>query len=197
MDHSQEILKLAKQNNGIITTAMIVEAKIPRGSLKYLADKGCIERTARGVYALPDAWEDEFINLQNRYKSGVFALETALFLCDLTDRTPLEYRMFFPATYNLTSPKNAGIICSNAKEPFYSMGVQELTTPGGNMVKAYSAEKTLCDILRSRNHIDMQIISDAYKQYVTRKDKNIPLLSEYANVLRVEKRLRAYLEVLL
>lgn len=33
--------------------------------------------------------------------------------------------------------------------------------------------------------------------YATRADKNIPLLSEYAKTLQVEKKLRAYLEVLL
>lgn len=87
MDHSREILNLAKQNNGIVTTAMVVSAGIPRGSLKYLADKGSLEWASRGVYILPEVWDDEFINLQSRYKCGIFALETALFLSNLTDRT--------------------------------------------------------------------------------------------------------------
>ena len=43
----------------------------------------------------------------------------------------------------------------------------------------------------------IQIISDAYKKYVLRRDRNIPLLSEYALKLHVEEKLRAYLEVLL
>lgn len=197
MNHSQEILNLAKRNNGIVTTAMVVEAGIPRGSLKYLADKGSIERTARGVYTLPKAREDEFVNLQSRYKSGIFALETSLFLCGLTERTPEKFYMVFPGTYNLTNPKKAGVICGNAKEPFYEMGVEEFTTPGGNRVRAYNAEKTLCDILRPVNHVDIQIIAVAYKQYTARKNKNISLLCEYAHALRTERRLRAYLEVLL
>ena len=71
MNHSQEILNLAKQNNGIISTTMVVAAGFPRGSLKYLADNGRLESAARGVYALPDVWEDEFVNLQSRY-TGAF-----------------------------------------------------------------------------------------------------------------------------
>jgi hypothetical protein len=70
-------------------------------------------------------------------------------------------------------------------------------TPGGNIVKAYNAERTLCDILRPRNHVDVQIVTDAFKRYTGRKEKNIPLLSEYARMLKVEYRLRSYLEVLL
>lgn len=197
MNHSNEILNLAKQNNGIVTTAMVVSAGIPRGSLKYLTDKGGLEWASRGVYTLPEVWDDEFINLQSRYKRGIFALETALFLCNLSDRTPGRFRMVFPGTYNLTSPKNFGIICSSSKEPFYSMGVEEIPTPSGNNVRVYGVERTLCDILRPRNLVDVQIITNAYKQYTARKEKNIPLLSEYAHALKVEKRVRSYLEVLL
>ena len=77
------IMDLAKQNNGIVTTAMVVAAGFPRGSLKYLADNGNLEKASRGVYTLPEVWDDEFVNLQSRYKRGVFSLDTALFLCDL------------------------------------------------------------------------------------------------------------------
>lgn len=197
MSDSQEILNLAKQNNGIVTTAMVVEAGFLRGSLKYLVDTGKLERASRGVYTLPEVWEDEFVNLQSKYKRGIFSLGTALFLCDLTDRTPGKFHMTFPGTYNLSGPKSAGILCSGSKEPFYSLGIEKLSTPGGNTVKAYGAERTLCDVLRPRNHVDLQIITDAFRQYTTRKEKNIPLLSEYAKTLRVENRVRSYLEVLL
>ena len=90
-----------------------------------------------------------------------------------------------------------GILCSCKKEPYYSLGIALVDTPAGNTVRAYNAEKTLCEILKPISHTDIQIITDAFKRYAGRKDKNIPLLSEYAHQLRVEKRLRPYLEVLL
>ena len=43
--------------------------------------------------------------LQNRFKKGIYSHETALFLWDLTDRTPNRYCMTFPENYNLTNPK--------------------------------------------------------------------------------------------
>ena len=64
-------------------------------------------------------------------------------------------------------------------------------------MKAYSAERTLCDILKTRNHVDVQVVVEAFKRYVLRKDKNIHLLSNYAGALHVEEKLRPYLEVLL
>ena len=197
MNDSQRILDLVRQNNGVITTAMIVEEGFSRGSLKYLADTGKLERVSRGVYTLPEAWEDEFVNIQSRYKRGVFSLETALFVCDLTDRTPAKFYMTFPSTYNLTNPKRDGIVCKGMREPLYSLGITELITPGGNKVKSYCAERTLCDILKPRNRTDVQVVTDALKRYAFQKEKNIPLLSEYAKAVHVEDKLRSYLEVLL
>ena len=36
----EQFMELAKQNNGIVTAAMVAEHGISRGSLKYLADTG-------------------------------------------------------------------------------------------------------------------------------------------------------------
>ena len=72
-----------------------------------------------------------------------------------------------------------------------------MTTPVGNTVRAYSAERTLCDILRPHSCVDIQVVTEAFRHFITRTDKNIPVLSEYAKILKVETRLRSYLEVLL
>lgn len=197
MNHSKEILNLARQNHGIITSSMVDDAGFSRGSLKYLADRGRLERVSRGVYTLPEVFENEFVNLQSRYKRGIFSLETALFLHDLTDRTSNHFYMTFPGNYNLSGPKRNGVLCNSCREPYYSLGIEEVTTPGGNQVLAYSAERTLCDILKPRNHVSIEIITDAFKQYVRRKERNIPLLSKYSEILGTEEKVRSYLEVLL
>lgn len=197
MGATEEIIKMAEGNNGIVTTAMVVDAGFSRGNIKYLEDKGLIEKSARGVYILPEVWDDEMFNLQNRFKRGIYSHETALFLWDLTDRTPNAYSMTFPTNYNLTRPKEENVRCTQCKDVFYDLGIVETNTPGGNEVKVYSIERTLCDILRPQSDVDIQVVTEAFKRYAKRKDKNIPVLSEYAKQLKVEKRLRAYLEVLL
>ena len=197
MNHTQQILDLAKKNNGVLTASMVVDAGLSRGSLKYLSDLGRLEKTARGIYILPGAWEDEFVSLQERFKRGIYCLETALFLWNLTDRTPGKFRMTFPGTYNLSKPKAEGILCSGAKEPYYSLGITMTQTPAGNTVAVYDAERTLCDVLRSRNRVDVGLVTDAFKRYAAQREKNIPLLSQYAKTLKVEQKLRFYLDILL
>jgi hypothetical protein len=64
-------------------------------------------------------------------------------------------------------------------------------------VNIYGVERTLCDIFRGHSNTDIQIVSESYKRYAKITNKNIPKLSEYAKIFRVEKRLRTYLEVLI
>ena len=101
------------------------------------------------------------------------------------------------ANYNLTKPKKENIRYVQCKKALYDFGIAEVITPGGNIVRAYSIERTLCDILRPHSRMDIQIVTEAFKRYAARLNKNIPALSEYAKILKVQTRLRSYLEVLL
>lgn len=197
MGATEAIISMAKENHGTVTTAMVAAAGFSRGNIKYLVDKGMIEKSARGVYILPEVWDDEIFNLQNRFKRGIYSHETALFLWDFTDRTPNRYYMTFPANYNLTKPKEENIRCVQCKKALFDFGIAEVTTPGGNTVRVYNIERTLCDILRPHSRVDIQIVTEAFKRYAARIDKNIPALSDYAKILKVETKLRSYLEVLL
>jgi glycogen debranching enzyme len=58
-------------------------------------------KAARGVYVLPEVWEDELFILQYTYRKGIFSHETALWLLDFSDRTPQKYTMTFPVGYHV------------------------------------------------------------------------------------------------
>lgn len=193
----EEIKYLLDKNNGLLTTKEAEDYGIYRGSIKYLSDKGELEKVSRGVYVLPGIFEDEFFIIQNRYKKGIFSLETALYLHDLTDKTPNNFNLTFPKGYNLTNPKSQGLNCKGIKKELYELGVTEVQTPGGCKVRAYNKERTLIDIIRPVNKVDVQIVSHAYRTYMNSKEKNIPLLSSYAEKLGVKDKLKSYLEVLL
>lgn len=194
---SKALLKLAQQHGGTLTTKMVTEQGLLRGSLKHLETRGHLLKVSRGVYTLPEAFDDELLAQQSRYSRGIYALGTALYLANLTDRTPQRYHMVFPESYNLSSPKREGIPCSTQVEKLYLAGTVFLKSPYGNDVRAYCPERTLCDILRNRNHIDIQVIAEAFKRYMRLPTRNIPQLSEYAQLLRVEHKVQSYLEVLL
>ena len=197
MRSTEKILELAKKNNGTITSSQITQAGISREYLRRLLKNDLLERVERGVYILPDRFEDEMFNLQARYKKGIFSHETALFLLDLSDRTPIKFSMTFPLNYNTTSLRSENMTCYRVKTEFHQIGIITIQSPNGNPIKTYNPERTLCDILKGRSHTDIQVVTDAFKRYARWKKKDIPLLSEYSKLFRVEKKVRSYLEVLL
>ena len=197
MSETEKIMQLAQENNGTVTSEMVTKAGLSRGILKYLCDQGRLERSGRGVYILPEIWDDEMFILQTRYKRGIFSHDTALYLWGLTDRTPNRYCMTFPATYNTSGAKKDNIRISQCVESLYELGVTEIQTPAQNTVRVYNRERTLCDLLRKGCQTDIQLVTQAFKEYAKLPDKNIPLLSEYSKRLRVSDKVRSYLEVLL
>jgi len=64
-------------------------------------------------------------------------------------------------------------------------------------VRCYDAERTICDLLRSRNRMDEETVISAIKKYVVYKDKDLNRLATYAEKFRVSKILKQYMEVLL
>ena len=63
-------------------------------------------------------------------------------------------------------------------------------------IKIYDLERTIIDILRDRNKTDLQIFNTAINEYMKRIDKNLILLSEYAEKFKIGKILSQYMEVL-
>ena len=61
----------------------------------------------------------------------------------------------------------------------------------------YDLERTICDLIRSRNSIEIQEFNSVLKSYVSGKDKDLNRLMEYAKLFRVDKVIRKYMEVLL
>jgi len=197
MTYVEQILDIAKQFNGMITATQVTEAEIPRRCLTECVNKELLYKASRGVYVLPDIWEDEMFILQYKYPKGVFSYETALYLHGLTDRTPLSYTMTFPKGYNITAAKTNSVAAKIVNVENYMLGLIEMQSPCKNKIKVYDAERTLCDIVKGNNACDIQIVNSAMKNYVKLKDKNINKLFEYATQLKVKSQIAHYMEVLL
>jgi predicted transcriptional regulator of viral defense system len=196
MSADRKISSLLNENNGLIRTADAVNAGISRSTLSQLAKGGKIERIAHGQYIQADDLPDELYLLQQRSKKIVFSHETALFLLDMAERTPIQHALTIPSDSKLSPSLSEGIKIYYVKPELHDMGVCFVPSKMGNEVMVYNAERTICDILRSRNRIDSQTVAAAMKSYAARKGQYWSLLSKYAETFRITKLLRQYLEVL-
>jgi len=192
-----ELQSLLKQNGGIVTTAQANEVGVSNERLRLLVHSGDLERVTTGIYVLPDEFADNMFIVQLRRPKIIYSHETALFLHELTDRDPINYMVTVPTGYNPTRLREDGFTVFTIKRELHEIGVAKLTTMFGNSVTVYDMERTICDCLRSRNNLDIAVVTDALKRYAKRKDKNLNKLMQMAETFKVTKLLRGYMEVLL
>jgi predicted transcriptional regulator of viral defense system len=196
MDTLLSVEKLLDLHNGVLRTSDAVHAGLSRMTLSLLVKNGKLERIAHGQYIRPDDMPDELFMLQQRSKKIIYSHETALFLHDMAERTPLSHSLTIPSSSKLSTTLSGGCKVYYVKPDLFSMGQCTVVSKMGHEVRAYDAERTICDILRSRNRIDSQVFAAAMKSYIARKNQNWKSLREYAEALRVTKLLRQYMEVL-
>ena len=197
MSEQMLISEFLRNAGDIITSKQVTEAGFHRSILSKLVESHALGKVMRGVYMKPSAWEDEMYLLQHRFSKGVFSHETALYLHGLTDRTPARFIMTFPWGYNALSLKDENITVKRALKELYELGITEIASPAGSIIRIYDVERTLCDIVRRNNACDIQIVNYAMKRYTESKSKDIQKLMFYAGKLRVKPKILTYMEILL
>lgn len=190
--------QIMKDRQGLLLTADLANAGIPRTYLSILEQNGEVERVTRGVYRSKDTFfDDEFFSFQSQHRSAIFSHETALFFHDLTDRTPLTYSVTVPSGYHSQALNSSGQKVFYVRRELIHLGVTARRTPHGNEVMSTDLERTICDIVRSRNQIDVQIRNEALKRYAKRRERNLDRLLQYAQPFGIQQIVREYLEILL
>ena len=185
MSQFQQLDQLMERQDGMLRTGQALAAGISKPVFYQFVQSRGLEQAAHGIYLSKDAWVDAMYLLHLR------------FFHDLTDREPLAYSVTVKTGYNPTRLKDEGVQVFTIKAELHEVGLTTAQTPFGHDVPVYDMERTICDVLRSRSHIEMQTFQDALKAYARRKDKDLRTLVRYAKLFRVEKILRQYLEVLL
>lgn len=197
MTNAEKIIKIANENNGYVTTKQVKKAKINTIELTRLVEQGKLDRIARGYYAITNSFCDDYFKYQLKSKKCVFSHSTALYFYDLSDRTPLYFDMTVPVGYNGSLSKNKNVVLHYVKKEFLELGLTTIESPFGMKLRVYDKERTICDIVKYRNHMDKEIFTKALKRYAQRKDKDLLKLMKYAKKLNIDKKVLEYMEVLL
>ncbi|MBR5277768.1 MAG: hypothetical protein IKU23_00720 [Clostridia bacterium] len=197
MDTISKLQNIAKNNGGIITTSKAIEAGISRATLWRLKTENKIQHIANGQYIFEDDIQDELLSIGLRSDKIIFSHETALYLHGISDRTPFEHTFTIPSGNVPPTATKSECKMYYIKPELHHLGRTLLKTPFGNEVNCYDLERTVCDIIRSRNKVGTETFLAALKAYAARPDKDLNRLYSYAKQLRVSGVLRKYLEVLL
>lgn len=196
MDNRAVLERLIEEKNGYLLTSEAVENGVSKPFLAKYVKENEMEKVARGVYISNDVWPDELYIMQVRNSAVIFSGETALFLHGLIDREYSEICVTVPTGYNASHLKNGKEQVRYASKETYDLGVCEVASSSGNMVKVYDKERSICNLIMDRNKTEVQNFQTAIKEYMSSKDKQLSRLIAYAEKLGIRDEVMKYVEVL-
>ncbi len=79
-------------------------------------------------------------------------------------------------------------------ESLLNIGVEKTTIDGFN-INLYDVERCVCDAVKFRNKIGMDVCSEIINNYLERPERNLTRLMDYARQLRVGRIIEQYLQV--
>ena len=179
---SVNIKDLFYRNNGFLRTKDFT-SRSHWYHLKGLINSGEAVKLKRGLYRLQqDCDIEQNQEIAQIVPSGVFCLFTAWQHYQLSTNNPFEYHVAKNRNDKIVLPAYPPVRLYRWCENFYMLGVVDI-----EQIKIYDLEKSVCDAVRFRNKVGLDIAIEVVKNYVRRKDRNFSKLAQYAQILRIEK----------
>lgn len=197
MNCENRIITYMKKNSDTITIEEVNKLGIPRATLSRLINKNLIERVKPGLYVLKDSWGDEYFNLIYRSNGAIYSHLTSLYLNGLCERVPLEYDITVKRNYSGNLQRNKKVRLCYVKKDVYELGLIEIKSPQGRMIRCYDVERCLCDLIKYKNKIYFEYLKYAFVEYYRVQKNDTKKLYEYAKKLNVYEEIKEFMEAFL
>ena len=197
MNKIKALEKLADSRKGYLLTSEVLKSGISKPTLAKFVQNKKMERVGHGIFVSEDTWYDELYILGIQNSRIIYSHETALQLHGLMEHESNTVNVTVPTGYNATHLRKRGLNVHQAKAELYEMGLSYKETNYGNMVQLYDKERTICDIIKNKENMDIQIFQHVLKEYMQSQGKNLHQLMFYARKMKLESVVRNYTEVML
>jgi predicted transcriptional regulator of viral defense system len=134
------------------------------------------------------------IDIEKIVPNGVLCLYSAWAYYELSVQIPQSFNIAIEKSRKVLLPDYPLISLYYWKREYQELGVTKQKI-GGYIIKIYDLEKSVCDAVRYRTKIGIDVTSEILKNYLKRKDRNLSRLIGYAKQMRIEKTLKTYLEI--
>ena len=175
-----------------------LRAGIHRDTLRKMLARGDIERVGRGLYqlvgSLPLPHPDLAI-IATKVPDGVVCLVSALAFHELTTQVPHEVCLAIQRNAEPPRVDYPPVRVFRFSGRAFTEGIESHKL-GSVTVRVYSREKTLADCFKYRNKIGLDTCLEALRMYKQQRRLNLEGLMKYAEICRVARVMRPYMEVI-
>jgi len=187
-------------HGGMLRTSKAIRLGVHPRTLYALRDSGEIESVGRGLYRLstsPPLTSPDLVPVAMRIPRAVVCLISALAHHSLTTQVPHAVDIALPSHAQIPKIDGIPLRVFWYSEPSFSAGI-DVTAIDDVPVRIYSPEKTVADCFKYRNKIGLDVAIEALRAWRDRKPKaDFQSLSRFAQINRVQRVMRPYLEAIL
>lgn len=158
------------------------------------AKRGDLIQIRRGIYATSEQLSGNMIDIDAIVKNGILCLWSAWNIHRLTTSMPQAFHIAVRRGRKVTIPAYPQIEIHHYTDKVLNVGVMKMSIDGYS-VNIYDAERCVCDAVKFRNKIGVDVCFEILGNYLDRPGRNISKLMDYAKLLRVYAILENYLEV--
>jgi len=183
------------ENNGYISSAKEKD-KGRTAYYKMLEDArvGELIQVRRGVYASIDQLSGSMIDVEAIVPQGILCLWSAWSIHELTTSMPQAFHIAIKRDRKVVTPTFPQIKLHHYTKSILEIGSVFMSKEGFTF-RIYDVERCVCDAVKFRNKVGMDVCSEIINNYLSRSDRNISKLMDYARQMRVANILEKYLQV--
>jgi len=162
-------------------------------------DTGQTLELSRGVFRQADAptpTYPDFLAVAHRAPRAIICLISAASVWDLTDELPAAVTIAVPRGTRPPQITFPPVEVSRFDPERFDLGLTHLDAAPGELVRIYSAARTVVDLMRLRHRIGEPLALGALRRYLSQRDADRSELTELARALDVLGPLRSALDVL-
>ena len=179
--------------NGRYITTKELPGRMEYERLRRALQAGTLIRIRKGIYAKEEALANSMIDVERIIPDGVLCLYTAFMHYALSTQVPASICIAIEAKRKIRLPEYPTIDLYYWKKENLMFGIVQQTIADYD-VRITDLERTVCDAVKYRNKIGLDVCGEILDHYLKRPDRNISVLHSYAKRLRIENVLNRYLE---
>ena len=184
-----------KAKNSFISSASVKEqGRTAYYKMLEAVRQGELIQVCRGVYANVDQLSAGMVDIETIVPGGILCLWSAWNIHQLTTSMPQAYHVAIKRDRKLEAPSFPKIELHHYSSSILEIGVREKVIDGFK-VRVYDLERCVCDVVKFRNKVGIDVCSEIIGNYLSRPERNISKLMDYARLLRVGNILEIYLQV--
>jgi predicted transcriptional regulator of viral defense system len=182
--------------NGKYITSAEIEQQGRAAYYKMLEKvrQGELIQVRRGVYAHAEQMSAGMIDIDSVVPDGILCLWSAWSIHRLTTSMPQAFHIAVKRGRKVPVLAIPQVEIHYYSDALLNIGVTE-TTVDGFSIRLYDVERCVCDAVKFRNKVGMDVCSEIINNYLERPDRNLSRLMDYARLLRVGAILEKYLQV--